>query len=85
MVLVNTCVYTGTKKREFHNPPTSSWIRTTDNEVRGTATYLFTYSGSSITIYQIDMYLQDFPSEGVRNDWTKVMRKKAVTRVAKNT
>ena len=38
-----------------HTP--SSWIRTTDAEVGGTATYLFTYSGSYMTIYQIDMYL----------------------------
>ena len=34
------------------------WTRTSDAEVKGTAAYLFTYKGSYMTIYRIDMYLR---------------------------
>ena len=48
-----------------------SWIRTTDAEVEGTATYLFTYSSAYMIFYQIDMYLY------VRIDvWEKMTKKR---------
>ena len=60
--------YTGTKKREMsHKWNTSSWVRTTDDEVRGTATYLLMDSASYMTIYQIDMYLQGGLRRGGRS------------------
>ena len=63
-----TYFYTGTKKREYKKETPSSWIQTQD--ARGTATYLFTYSGSYMTIYQIDTYLY------VRTDvWEKLTKK----------
>ena len=55
-----------TKKGKCHKKTPSSWIRTNDAKVRGTATCLFTYSG----IYMIDM------SMCVRIDvWEKMTKK----------
>ena len=54
------------KKGKCHKKTPSSWIRTNDAKVRGTATCLFTYSG----IYMIDM------SMCVRIDvWEKMTKK----------
>ena len=50
------------------------WIRTSNAEVKGTATYLFTYAGSYIAFYQINMFLY------VRIDvWEKMTNKKTKT------
>ena len=52
--------FNGTKERETLHKKTktsSSFIGTTDAQVRGTTTYLFTYSGSFLAIDQVGMYL----------------------------